>query len=199
APLQPHPPNHEGDAMGAPEHASDAEVTDAVTALPGATAAEVAGALGIGRSTAAKHLARLEAAGAVERHPGGRSGGARVADRWFPATPADPTTPPGEPSPEAPETAASHDSTPPAPGGAGDCEPKGPGPAPESPSRLAPGVLGAMVRDYLASRPGVALGPSGIAKALGRSAGAVSNALIAMAATGEIVQVQDRPRRYRTR
>ena len=179
--------------MGAPEHVSDAEVTEAVAALPGATAAEVAGALGVGRSTAAKRLARLEAAGALRRSPGGRTGGARVADRWFPA-PVDAGTParaPGE------DRAPAGDAAPSPPGAGTTSESSVAEPAPEAPGRLAPGALGALVREYLAARPDQSFGPSGIAKALGRSAGAVSNALSAMAESGEAVQVAERPRRYR--
>lgn len=180
--------------MGAPEHASDAEVIEAVIALPGATAAEVAGALGIGRSTAAKYLARLEAARALRREPGGRSGGAKVADRWFPATPAG-STEAGESVRGAPVPAA--DETPPVAEEVRADESGDPEPGFESAARLAPGALGVMVRQYLAARPGKSFGPSGIAKALGRSAGAVSNALSAMADRGEVEKVAERPRRYR--
>ncbi|MDA8284462.1 MAG: helix-turn-helix domain-containing protein, partial [Actinomycetota bacterium] len=74
--------------MGSPEHVTDADITAALASLPDITSPEVAGALGIGRSTAAKRLARLEAGGTIRRTPGGRSGGARVADRWSLAAPA---------------------------------------------------------------------------------------------------------------
>ena len=179
--------------MGALEHVSDAEVTEAVAALPGATAAEVASALGIGRSTAAKRLARLETAGVLQRSPGGRSAGAKVADRWFPApvgAGAPPEQAPGEDRAPAGDAAATD---PPGADAAAADESSGP----EASRRLAPGALGALVREYLAARPNQSFGPSGIAKALGRSAGAVSNALSAMAASGEAVQVAERPRRYR--
>ncbi len=53
-----------------------------VEAHPGLTAAEVAEAAGIGRSSAAKQLAALERAGKVTRRPGGREGGRRLPDRW---------------------------------------------------------------------------------------------------------------------
>jgi hypothetical protein len=70
--------------------------------------------------------------------------------------------------------------------------------APEpSGERLGRGALGALVRDYLAARPDEAFGPSTLGKALGRSQGAVSNSLAAMAARGEVVLVGDKPRRYR--
>ena len=180
--------------MGAPEHVSDAEVTEAVAALPGATAAEVAGALGIGRSTAAKRLARLETVGALQRSPGGRSAGAKVADRWFPA-PVGAGTPPEQAPSE--DRAPAGDAAATDPPGADAATANDESSGPEASRRLAPGALGALVREYLAARPSQSFGPSGIAKALGRSAGAVSNALSAMAASGEAVQVAQRPRRYR--
>ncbi len=52
------------------------------------TVADLAETLGIGQSTAAKHLASLEAAGAARQEPGGRAGGRRVADRWSATEPA---------------------------------------------------------------------------------------------------------------
>ena len=186
--------------MGAPEHITDTDITDALTALPDITAAEVAGALGIGRSTAAKRLARLEAAGTIRRNPGGRSGGARVADRWSLATPAPETHPPEGATSEDPaatsgEAASPSEPDPSDPGTGGGTRSEASG---DANGRLAPGALGALVREYLAARPGQSFGPSGIAKALGRSAGAVSNALSTMAAAGEVQLVAERPRRYRT-
>lgn len=53
-----------------------------VRAQPQATAAEIAEAAGIGRSSATKQLAVLERAGKVNRRPGGREGGRRLPDRW---------------------------------------------------------------------------------------------------------------------
>ena len=185
--------------MGAPEHITDTDITDALTALPDITAAEVAGALGIGRSTAAKRLARLEAAGTIRRNPGGRSGGARVADRWSLATPAPDSRPPERATGTDPAATSGEAASP------SESDLGGPGPDAGAPSeaagdangRLAPGALGALVREYLAARPGQSFGPSGIGKALGRSAGAVSNALSTMAAAGEVQLVAERPRRYR--
>jgi DNA-binding MarR family transcriptional regulator len=203
--------------MGAPEHFTDRDVTEALAALPDITAAEVAGALGIGRSTAAKRLARLEAAGVVRRTPGGRVGGTKVADRWSLATPheasdpdADVTSTPvsaGDPGATADGDAAqdiaqeiaqvsdahplTEDSARDSVDGADDAGTS------TTETRLSPGGLRALVRDYLAARPGQSFGPSGIATSLGRSAGAVSNALSALAETGEVRLVAEHPRRYR--
>ena len=63
--------------------------------------------------------------------------------------------------------------------------------------RLERGALGALVRDYLAARPDEDLGPSQVGKALGRSQGAVSNALARLETAGEARLVSVTPRRYR--
>ena len=62
-------------------------VAAALRTHPEATVIELAETAGVGRSTAAKCLAVLEAAGTARRVPGGRDGGRRVADRWVPAKP----------------------------------------------------------------------------------------------------------------
>ena len=53
-----------------------------------------------------------------------------------------------------------------------------------------------MVEDYLTGRAGEQLSPSAIGKALGRSSGAVSNALDKLVADGYAVQTQDKPKRF---
>jgi len=169
--------------MSRPQQISTETITQALAATPEVTAADLAEALGIGQSTAAKRLAALEAAGSVRRSPGGRVAGVRVADRWSVASSPD-TAPPGadEPGTEAivPESMANEPVL--ANGGSG---------------RLARGELGTLVREYLAARPGEDFGPSAVGKALGRSQGAVSNSLATMAARGEVELVGDKPRRYR--
>lgn len=142
-------------------------VTAALAAHPEATAADLATAAGVGRSTAGKCLAILEAAGQATRTTGGRDGARRLPDRW--ATMA---TPPADP----------------APAGKGD----GDGSA-----RLGKGELGALVRDYLAEHGTEDLGPTAVGKGLGRSQGAVSNALARLVAGGEALLVSEAPRRYR--
>ena len=64
--------------MARPQQISTETITQALAAHPEVTVAEVAETLGIGQSTAAKHLATLQAAGAARREPGGR----RVAGGW---------------------------------------------------------------------------------------------------------------------
>ncbi len=67
-------------------------VLDALLQHPGATAAQVAEQAGIGRSTAARTLANLEAQGRATRQRGKAEAGGRAApDRWSlpPEAPAD--------------------------------------------------------------------------------------------------------------
>jgi hypothetical protein len=197
--------------MARPEQISNEAILKAVAERPGVTAQDLATSVGIGQSTAAKRLVALEDAGKVSREAGGLVGGRRVADHWsiLPTTPetganvsatpdASPAAPTGAktatPEKVATQTVATEKvSTQSAPSAA----------APENPvaigdgSRLGRGALGALVLDYLTARPEESFGPSAVGKALGRSGGAVSNSLAAMAVRGEVVQVSDKPRRYR--
>jgi predicted ArsR family transcriptional regulator len=147
--------------------------TEALLAALGsgpASAAEVAEAAGIGRSTATKVLAALAVGGQVERTPGGRDGARRMPDRWsLPAPAEDPARPAGD-------------------GG----EPQG-----TASPRLGKGELAAMALAFLRNNAGEH-SPSAVARALGgRSAGAVGNALGRLVASGDATQTSDRPRRYR--
>jgi len=164
--------------MARPTQITDDTIVEALAAGGEVTAADLSDRLGMGQSTAAKRLAALEASGAVRRSPGGRVNGVRAADRWSSVTTA-PATADAEPHADA---------------GVRDAEEAAPV---ESTGRLGRGALGTLVRDYLAARPGEAFGPTAVGKALGRSQGAVSNSLAAMAARGEVEMVGDKPRRYR--
>jgi hypothetical protein len=53
-----------------------------------------------------------------------------------------------------------------------------------------------LIRGWLAGRPGQAFTPTRIGKELGRSAGAVGNALATMADQDQVVQTSRKPRRY---
>lgn len=149
-------------------------VLEALGRHPGATATELAEAGGIGRSTASKALTALEAEGKVRRLPGGREGGRRRADHW---------APPETTTPSRARKALSH---------AGRV-PSEPAPA----ERLRPGALGTLVVDYLKTHAEEALGPTAVGKALGRSQGAVANALARLAEAGTVTVVSASPRRYR--
>ena len=149
------------------------------------TAAELALALGIGQSTAARRLAALEVAGSARRAPGGRLNGTRVADRWSAVDPSLHGV--AAPIPKAAKARPK----------AAEAGPAGTGAAADDNGRLRRGALGALVLGYLSERPSESFGPSALGKALGRSQGAVSNSLATMAARGEIELVGDKPRRYR--
>lgn len=195
--------------MARPQHISDDTLIEALSAAREVTADDLARRLGMGQSTAAKRLAALEADGSARRQPGGRVNGVRVADRWSAATPtgrpgAD-QSPAGAVTPDADggdsdgsdqEPTTQPKVTPPeteaAPGREG--EEAGSGGAGE---RLGRGALGTLVHDYLADRPTEDLGPTQVGKALGRSQGAVANALSRLEAAGEARLVSSSPRRYR--
>ena len=152
--------------------ASEEAVLKALAAKPQATAAEVAAAAGVGRSTASKLLARLASTGDVRRTQGGRDGARRLPDRFALAS----TEP-------AAKTAK--------PKAAEDAEPKA------AEDRLKPGQLDGLVMAFL--RENKASGPHGpttVAKALNRSAGATSNCLTRLTEAKEVRQDSDKPRRY---
>jgi DNA-binding transcriptional ArsR family regulator len=145
-----------------------------LTAQPDATAADLAAAAGLGRSTASKTLARLEQAGQVRRREGGRDGAHRLPDRWT-LTTAQP----------APDAAAEEDTTP----------AKSVAPASNG-ERLKPGELEGLILTYLQEHAGEPVGPSAVAKALQRSSGAVGNGLARLTRAKRVRQVNDHPRRY---
>lgn len=65
--------------------------------------------------------------------------------------------------------------------------------------RLRPGQLDGLVLDYINSHgKQAAVGATAVAKALGRSGGAVGNCLTRPAAAGSVRKVSDKPRRYRS-
>ena len=175
--------------MARPPKLSDEALVSALADHPGSTAADLSKLLGVGQSTAAKRLAALEGAGAVRRTPGGRVAGVRAPDHWSALRSADHTA-----ASPAEETTTEEEVAEPA----AAAEAAADGPGSEAPAeRLGRGALGALVRDYLAARPADSFGPAALGKALGRSQGAISNALSAMAGRGEVVLVADKPRRYR--
>lgn len=128
---------------------------------PGATAAELAEAAGIGRSTANKALAVLEAEGRVSRTARDPEGGRRQPDRWNLVS-------------SSPRK----------------------GRRTESGPRLGKGELRAMVLAHLQAQHDEAVTPTAVAASLGRSAGAVSNALVKLTVEGAAIQVGDHPRRF---
>ncbi len=136
---------------------------------PATSAAVLAEAAGIGRSTATKVLAALAAEAKVTRIDGGREHGRRLPDCW--SLPAAAT----RTRRAAPSDAATRDGAP----------------------RLAKGELASLVLAHLEANPGEH-SPYELAKALGaKSTGAVGNALDRLTARGEAVRSAAAPRRYR--
>jgi hypothetical protein len=62
--------------------------------------------------------------------------------------------------------------------------------------RLPSGGLRGLVEDWLRDHPGEEFSPNAIGKALGRSSGAVANALDKLVAAGYAAQTQDKPKRF---
>ena len=105
----------------------------------------------------------------MTRTPGGRDTGRRLPDRWSVAGPRPAKTRRQLAKPQAPEASV---------------------------ARLGKGDLRSMVLDHLRAHPGEALTPSAVAKALGRSAGAVANALVKLTVEGSVIGAGERPRRF---
>ncbi|HVA61350.1 MAG TPA: MarR family transcriptional regulator [Mycobacteriales bacterium] len=150
----------------------------ALVGRPSATAAGLAEETGLGRSTVTKALTGLEAAGLAHRVPGGRDGGKRLPDMW--------EAPPAEPSPA--KTSATSP---------GRLRPTKPAAGPDGAERLGRGQLRELVLTHLRDHPGDAFSPSALSAALGRSAGAISNAAETLVAASQVERSVDRPRRYR--
>ncbi|MER5302225.1 helix-turn-helix domain-containing protein [Streptomyces lasiicapitis] len=166
----------------------------ALTEHPGATAKEIAEYAGIGGSTAGKALAVLEDRNLAHREPGGNVGGLggrRAADHWHPVTP-DTGAEDLAAEPEAPEPAPDTADAPAAEAPAAKARP-----AAAPARRLARGGLRQMVYEHLDAHPGQEFTAPRLAKTLGRSAGAVANALVKLTDQGQADLVGESPRAYR--
>jgi DNA-binding MarR family transcriptional regulator len=200
--------------------AAEDKLWAALHAHPAATTGDLAAHAGIGRSTAGKILAGWATEGSVTRASDPGPGGRRAADTWrITDTTQDqliaavaPDHPEGEITGVVPDAAVDIAGE----GGSGEITASDPGPgeqpptsttptgaappvdgaAPGQSTRLGKGALRGMVEDYLTGRAGEELSPSVIGKALGRSSGAVSNALDKLVADGYAVQTQDKPKRF---
>src|SRR5262245_59287792 len=133
------------------------------------TAAQLAGHLAVSQSAVNKALAALEQSGQAYRSARNPMNSKRVAATWSLSPPPAAPTGPETPSAVTARTAGARPSTGTAVTG-----------------RLGQGHLRAMVLKHLRAQPAdAALTPSQIARALGRSAGAVANACDKLTATGE--------------
>jgi DNA-binding MarR family transcriptional regulator len=156
--------------MSTRQSSSEQLVMNALSSASETTAAELASATGLGRSTVGNALVKLERSRKAQRVAGGRQGAVRLPDRWRQA---------GKRK-SSPESAKSVQ------------RPRGP-----KAGRLRPGQLDELVMAYVNERAGARLGPTAVAKGLGRSSGAVANCLARLAKAGHVREVGKRPRRYR--
>jgi DNA-binding transcriptional ArsR family regulator len=148
-------------SMKTTKPSAEQTVMNVLSGQPNVTAAEIATAGKLGRSTVSKTLGKLESAGKVRRSEGGRAGSRRLPDRW--------------------RLARSRDRKASQPAG----------------DRLRPGQLDGLVLDYMHKHAtGEPLGPTAVAKGLGRSSGAVGNCLKRLAGTGQVRQTSKQPRGY---
>ena len=168
--------------------ASEQAALTALAANPEATAAEVAAAANVGRSTAGKVLARLTSSGEVRRIEGRRDGARRLPDRFVLAS-AEPAADDGKPKAAADAEPKSADDG--EPKAAEDAKPKAAG------EHLKPGQLDELVLAYLKDNADSGPhGPTTVAKALVRSSGAVGNCLVRLTKAEQVRQDSDKPRRY---
>jgi DNA-binding MarR family transcriptional regulator len=203
------------DTTAAPTACTETEhrLWEALQANPNSTAADLSTEAGIGRSTAAKILARWANKGSVSRTPGITEGGRRAADLWSITEPeapsvtskaveiehADTENATTAPSTDTDETMADGDSPEEVTADAAvptaddkDTSEDGQ----QKMRRLPSGGLRGLVEDWLRDHPGEEFSPNAIGKALGRSSGAVANALDKLVAAGYAAQTQDKPKRF---
>lgn len=205
---------------------AEAKLWKALGASPNSAAGELASAASIGKSTAGKILARWANEGRVVRTAGIIEGGRRSPDRWAiaghkergttevsaartdagtsadnEATATSPTVTDaahGKPTntPTASTDTSGLESVAGTPVTDNAVEQPAKGDREKAP-RLAPGALRGMVEDYLRDHSTEAFGPAAIGRVLGRSSGAVANALDRLTEHGVVVQTSQAPRRYR--
>jgi hypothetical protein len=184
-----------------PSH--DETVTKAVKENPGATIEGVAQQAGIARSTAGKVLGRLAGAGVVTRQEGGRDGRKRLPDRFtlkgveLPAAYAKHVGGDESSKPTAKPASGKPSKAKPAGSRSGKRSTTGKASESDKPERLKVGGLEPLVLAFLKKNADSAPhGPSQVAKALGRSSGAVGNCLARLTKEKKAKRVSDKPLRY---
>lgn len=196
-----------GVAEGVVSGSTADRVWGALRADPGATPAELATGARLSRSTVTKLLTAWAAEGSATSEPGTS---ARAARRWTAApsvtstipTADGPTRGGGTPADDAPARAAGDGAEPStttetnaAAATTVGAERRKASMNRSGSTRLGSGALRGMVEEFLTEHPGEH-GPVAIGKALGRSSGAVANALESMVETGRAVRTGDKPKRY---
>ena len=193
---------------------------------PGCTATELARSVPASRSVVLKLLNRWCAEGSVDTTPGATTRAATgyfalpstlppadttitTTDEPTSAAPSETTTPgetrtpqeatPQEPTPQEmllpPQDETAHTGTADTHSDTGTPEPARTNSS--GSLRLGSGALHGMVEDFLREHPDVEHGPVAVARAVGRSSGAVANALERMVSSGWAVRTSDKPKRYR--
>jgi hypothetical protein len=188
-------------AAGQVSDSAHDRVWAALRSHPGATAADLSAASGVSRSAVGKLLAAWSTDSSATAAAGPTPRAARVWTAAPSNLPPAPTTPDGhpEPAPAGHSTTGDADNADPASGGTTVPHTADRFPRTVNRSgtpRLAAGALQGMVEDYLTEHPGEH-GPTAIGTAIGRSPGAVANALERMVATGAAVRTRENPKRYR--
>jgi DNA-binding MarR family transcriptional regulator len=198
-----------------PPHLSPGKrsVLAALIEFPDATVIAVADAAQVGRSSAAAALTMLERCGLAVRRPSGLVEASRRPPDLWSATPAAAhalAEIPPEPSldgeavvePPLPKVADEEVARLPEP------EPVETAPTPlhdettatsETTSRLGKGMLREAVRQHLRTHSEATFTPTALSKVLGRSGGAIANALDALVADGEASMVLEKPRTFRAK
>jgi biotin operon repressor len=172
---------------------TDERIRAALTAADGGLSVEqLAAATGLGKSTVAKALTRLETTGLAVRTRGAGTGRNRQPDQWTPA--AGPKPAAGTPRRRATRAATA------SPAKASPAQ-TGPQPAGErnpvtGTARLRSGELTQLVAEHFANHPGTPLTSGEVGRALGRSGGAVRNAADKLTTEGVLRLLDGAPRRY---
>jgi hypothetical protein len=181
-----------------PRTETEEKLWQALRDNPGSTATALSTTAGIGKSTAPKILTRWEKDGLVTRTAGIADGGSRPADRWSITTDNQPTDDQTDNQPtDNQPTNNQPTNNQPTNNQPTDNQPTDidPGKQSEKSQRLAPGALRGMVEDYLRDNSGE-FSPNAIGKALGRSSGAVHNALEKLVESSYAVRTSDKPKKY---
>ncbi|MGW5721912.1 MarR family transcriptional regulator [Amycolatopsis sp. NPDC003865] len=188
---------------------ADTTVRRALKAHPGETTANLAAAAGVGRSTASKLLSRWAAEGLVTRTTG-KDQSVPVTWTWIEEqndAAVDVATEIEDPAPTADresDTAAEDIHTREADSAASHAASTVSDPATsEEPAadmlkkeRLPKGALYELVKEFLQAHPGEEFGPAKIGTELGRSSGAVNNALERLARNGLAAKTCEAPKRF---
>jgi hypothetical protein len=200
--------------VSGPPQTTDERLVTILAGTADQTVEQLAAAAGLGKSTVAKALARLETAGHAARTRGAGAGRSRQPDTWN-ATSGQPS--PGQPAshgpaPRGPRTQRASTPTTPlaaapaadaatghSPGSSPDPEPQQRRNPKSATVRLAAGQLTQLVADHFAKHPNTPLTPGEVGRALGgRSGGAVRNSADKLTRDGVLVLVKGTPRRYTT-